>query len=132
MFLHSLQHNFVINVTPQLFNFVVVMVTPIMTSNIGWATYLVFAIVNACFLPVVFLFYPETAGRSLEEIDIIFAKGYLEDMTYVKASRELPRLSDRQIEELAIHYGLGDPNSQFHMDKELSEDGATVEPKEAV
>ena len=51
------------------------MVTPIMITNIGWGTYLFFAIINACFLPIIYFFYPETARRSLEEIDIIFAKG---------------------------------------------------------
>lgn len=93
--------------TNWLFNFVVVMVTPIMISNIGWATYLVFAIINACFLPVIFLFYPETQGRSLEEIDIIFAKGFVEDMSYVRASNELPMLDDKGVEDYARQYDLG-------------------------
>src|SRR5690349_24019409 len=51
-----------------LFNFLIVMVTPIMVSNIGWGTYLFFAAVNACFIPVFHFFYPETARRSPEEI----------------------------------------------------------------
>jgi hypothetical protein len=69
-----------------LFNFLIVMITPIMISSIGWATYLVFAILNASFLPIIWFFYPETAKRSLEEIDIIFAKGYTENISYVKAA----------------------------------------------
>lgn len=93
--------------TNWLFNFVVVMVTPIMIANIGWATYLVFAIINACFLPVIFFFYPETQGRSLEEIDIIFAKGFVEDMSYVRASNELPMLDDKGVEDYARQYDLG-------------------------
>ena len=39
-----------------LFNFAVVMVTPVMIDNIKWATYLVFAIINACFFPVIYFF----------------------------------------------------------------------------
>ena len=39
-----------------LFNFAVVMVTPVMIDNIGWATYLVFAIINACFFPIIYFF----------------------------------------------------------------------------
>lgn len=93
--------------TNWLFNFLIVMVTPIMISGIGWGTYLFFAVVNACFLPIIYFFYPETAGRSLEEIDLIFAKGYLEDMSYVRASKEMPFLSDEEIERVAIQYGFG-------------------------
>ncbi|GIK04139.1 hypothetical protein Aspvir_008216 [Aspergillus viridinutans] len=93
--------------TNWLFNFLIVMVTPIMISNIGWGTYLFFACINACFLPVIYLFYPETAGRSLEEIDLIFAKGFLENISYVRAARELPFLSDEDVERVAIQYGFG-------------------------
>ena len=88
------------------FNFLIVFVTPIMISNIHWGTYLFFAAVNACFIPAIYFFYPETAGRSLEEIDIIFAKGYVEKMSYVRAAKELPKLSDLEIEQEAIRYGL--------------------------
>lgn len=93
--------------TNWLFNFLIVMVTPVMISNIGWGTYLFFAIVNACFLPIIYFWYPETARRSLEEIDLIFAKGYTEKISYVRAARELPYLSDEEIERMAIQYGFG-------------------------
>ncbi|KAL8805676.1 MAG: hypothetical protein Q9182_001820 [Xanthomendoza sp. 2 TL-2023] len=59
-----------------LFNFLIVMITPILIDHIQWGTYLFFAILNACFLPVIYIWYPETKQRSLEEIDIIFAKGF--------------------------------------------------------
>jgi hypothetical protein len=90
-----------------LFNFTVVMITPPMVAGIHWGTYLFFAAWNAVFVPVVYFFYPETAGRSLEEIDIIFAKGYTENMSYVKAARELPRLTEDEIEAKAAEYGFG-------------------------
>ncbi|RYP52105.1 hypothetical protein DL768_002655 [Monosporascus sp. mg162] len=98
--------NAVSTCTNWLFNFLIVMVTPIMISDIGWGTYLFFAVVNACFLPVIWWFYPETAKRSLEEIDIIFAKGHVEGKSYVKAAEELPLLSDEQVEQEALKYGL--------------------------
>lgn len=82
------------------------MITPVMINKIGWATYLVFAVINACFFPVIYFFFPETKKRSLEEIDIIFAKGYLENMSYVRASKELPYLNDQEIEEKAREYGF--------------------------
>ncbi|KAE8348535.1 hexose carrier protein [Aspergillus coremiiformis] len=93
--------------TNWLFNFLIVMVTPIMIANIHWGTYLFFACINACFLPVIYFFYPETAGRSLEEIDLIFAKGYSENISYVRAANELPHLSDEDVERVATQYGFG-------------------------
>jgi len=82
------------------------MITPIMITNIHWGTYLFFAIVNACFLPLIYFTYPETARRSLEEIDIIFAKGYCENISYVRAARELEFLTDEGIDRKAREYGL--------------------------
>ncbi|KAI1375778.1 general substrate transporter [Hypoxylon crocopeplum] len=100
--------NAVSTCTNWLFNFLIVMVTPIMVANISWGTYLFFAVVNACFLPIIWFFYPETAKRSLEEIDIIFAKGYVEKMSYVRAAEELPLLTVEQVEQEALKYGLID------------------------
>ncbi|KAH8666660.1 sugar transporter [Xylariales sp. PMI_506] len=98
--------NAVSTCTNWLFNFLIVMVTPIMIDNISWGTYVFFAAINACFLPIIYFFYPETAGRSLEEIDIIFAKGYVEKISYVKAAQDLPFLSQEEVESEAIRYGL--------------------------
>ena len=49
---------------------IVVLITPVLVTNIGWGTFLFFAILNATFIPVIYFFYPETARRSLEEIDM--------------------------------------------------------------
>lgn len=56
------------------FNFMVVMITPVSFSSIGYKTYIIFAVINAFIFPVVYFFYPETAYRSLEEMDTIFQK----------------------------------------------------------
>ncbi|EXJ89874.1 hypothetical protein A1O3_02941 [Capronia epimyces CBS 606.96] len=56
------------------FNFMVVMITPVSFSSIGYQTYIIFAVINAFIFPVVYFFYPETAYRSLEEMDTIFRK----------------------------------------------------------
>lgn len=85
-----------------------------MISNIGSYTYLFFAVINACFLPFIYIFYPETANRSLEEIDIIFAKGNVENMSYVKAAAEMPFLSDAEVEGEALRYGLIDVVERVH------------------
>ncbi|KAF7173228.1 hypothetical protein CNMCM5623_005474 [Aspergillus felis] len=124
--------------TNWLFNFLIVMVTPIMISNISWGTYLFFACINACFLPVIYLFYPETAGRSLEEIDLIFAKGFLENISYVRAAKELPFLSDEDVERVAIQYGFGPADADIKGNESSDsadfsaarmEDHATADPE---
>lgn len=55
------------------FNFMVVMITPVCFSNIKQYTYLLFACINLCMVPVFYFLYPETKGRTLEEMDAIFA-----------------------------------------------------------
>ncbi|KAI0460655.1 general substrate transporter [Xylaria acuta] len=100
--------NAVSTCTNWLFNFFIVLITPVLVTNIGWGTFLFFAVLNATFLPVIYFFYPETARRSLEEIDIIFAKGNVEKISYVKAAKELPLLTDEEVEQEALRYGLID------------------------
>jgi hypothetical protein len=57
-----------------IFNFMVVMITPVSFSSIGYKTYIIFPVINAFIFPVVYFFYPETAYRSLEENDTVFRK----------------------------------------------------------
>ncbi|KAI0127590.1 general substrate transporter [Xylariales sp. AK1849] len=89
-----------------LWNFFIVMITPVLIDSIGWGTYLFFAAMNAIFFPLIYFFYPETAGRTLEEIDIIFAKGHEEKLSYVKAAKQLPKLSDEEVKQYASKYGF--------------------------
>jgi hypothetical protein len=51
------------------------MVTPVAIETIGWQYYLVFLIISAIILPVVYFGYPETMGRSLEELEMMFTEG---------------------------------------------------------
>ncbi|KAJ5871396.1 uncharacterized protein N7529_003749 [Penicillium soppii] len=57
-----------------IFNFMVVMITPVAFDSIKYRTYIIFAVINAFIFPVIYFFYPETAYRSLEEMDTIFHK----------------------------------------------------------
>ncbi|PSR79456.1 general substrate transporter [Coniella lustricola] len=54
------------------FNFATVMMTPSTMSSEGWKAYLIFTVFNFSFIPLIWLFYPETSGRRLEQIDAIF------------------------------------------------------------
>jgi len=58
-------------------NFLIVQITPPAIQNIGWKTYIIFAILNAAWVPIIFVFYPETKGLELEDVDRIFARGRL-------------------------------------------------------
>lgn len=87
-------------------NFAVVMFTPIFINATQWGCYLFFAIMNFLWIPVIFFFYPETAGRSLEEVDVIFAKAYQEHRFSFKVASDMPYLSEEEVEREAINTGL--------------------------
>lgn len=55
-----------------LWNFATVMVTPSLMGNEGWKGYLVFTVLNFAFIQFIYVFYPETTGRRLEQIDAVF------------------------------------------------------------
>ena len=55
-------------------NFLVVEITPPALANIGYRTYIIFAVLNLANAAIVWLFYPETAGQTLEAVDRVFAK----------------------------------------------------------
>ncbi|RDX42826.1 general substrate transporter [Lentinus brumalis] len=55
-----------------LFNFVVAKVTPTLETNLGYKLFLMFGTINIGGMAVFSLLIPETKGRSLEEMDIIF------------------------------------------------------------
>ncbi|KAB8303355.1 hypothetical protein EYC80_004787 [Monilinia laxa] len=48
------------------------LVNPIMFENLENRIYFLFAGLNLLWIPIVFMFYPETASRSLESIDAMF------------------------------------------------------------
>lgn len=54
-------------------NALVMEITPPMIQNIGWVTFLVFALFNVLSIPIVYMFYPETANKTLEELDLVFS-----------------------------------------------------------
>lgn len=42
-------------------------------QNLGYRFWIIWAVICASFVPITYLFYPETANRSLEDIDRFFA-----------------------------------------------------------
>ncbi|KAJ5102490.1 hypothetical protein N7532_003019 [Penicillium argentinense] len=55
-----------------LSTFVVIEIVPVAIDNIGWRTYIIFAVFNLAFVPMIYFLYPETAGFSLEAVDLTF------------------------------------------------------------
>ena len=62
----------------------------------------VFAALNAFIVPVVYFFFPETAGRSLEDMDVVFAVAYNEKVSPVKVSlrKDLPPAGSPEADEI--------------------------------
>lgn len=55
-----------------LWNFVVVMITPVALDTIGYQYNIMYAIPSACIPFLVYFFYPETMNRNLELLNYVF------------------------------------------------------------
>ncbi|GKZ19580.1 hypothetical protein AbraIFM66951_011297 [Aspergillus brasiliensis] len=53
-------------------NFVIVEITPIGIQSIGYRFWIIWTVFNAAFLPVIYFLYPETANRTLEDVDAYY------------------------------------------------------------
>jgi len=98
--------NAISTMTNWLSNFLVVQVLPTMTASIGAYTFLLFAIANCIFLPFIYFFYPETAGRTLEELDVLYAHSYLTKRRPTIIAAEMPKLTDYQIQAMTDRYDI--------------------------
>ena len=115
-------------------NFGVVMFTPVFMDASAWGAYLFFALMNYLFVPVIFFFYPETAGRTLEEIDIIFAKAHTDGRQPWRVAATMPKLSLKEIEDQGNQLGLFDEDfEKEHFDvKEDITSASSDKPEEGV
>ncbi|OBA22039.1 general substrate transporter [Metschnikowia bicuspidata var. bicuspidata NRRL YB-4993] len=116
-------------------NFGVVMFTPIFMNTSAWGAYLFFAVMNYLFIPVIFFYYPETAGRTLEEIDIIFAKAHVDGRQPWRVAATLPKLSLKEIEEQGTQLGLYDGDAEkdgFDVKEDVSSNTSSDKAGEGV
>lgn len=72
-----------------LFNFLIGQIVPTMMDKITWGTYIIFGVFGIIMAISVLIFYPETKGKSLEEMDGLFGKTH-------------PRSTNRQIPPSSI------------------------------
>lgn len=101
------------NATQWLFQFVVAQVTPPGVTNLGTKYYIIYAVINFCGVLIVYFFFPETKGRSLEDIDHIFEQSN-DPFMVVRVARRLPRQNSHVEEPVA--------------DESVSEDAKEVRP----
>ncbi|KAF7169917.1 hypothetical protein CNMCM5623_002468 [Aspergillus felis] len=87
-------------------NFAVVMFTPLFAGQSPWGVYLFFALFNFVGLIFGYFFYVETAGREIEEVDIIYAKAHIEGKMPFRVAHDMPKLSFDQIIQQSRELGL--------------------------
>jgi MFS family permease len=104
-----------------LFNYLVAEITPVGFSSLGWKYFFIYMATNAAAGITVYWFFPETAGRSLEEIDEIFTKSK-SIFDPVRIAKELPRqhLSTFLHEEAKVDHEI----KEGVQDMEHIEDGS--------
>lgn len=83
-------------------NYVVVLVTPIGTANLGWGFYIIFATFNAIFVPVILIFYLETANLSLEEIDTRFESKFSKSVDDIRPEIEKSNSEEATVEHASV------------------------------
>lgn len=102
-----------ISVTGQwLGQFVVGQITPPGTANLGSRYWIIFAVFNASFLPIIYFFFPETNGKSLEDIDEMFQSSTA--FGVVRAARRTGR-SDGSGEHIASEKDYGSSEVLEHI-----------------
>lgn len=97
------------------------LLVPVMFAGIGEKTFYVFGAAMFCYIPLVYCFLPETAGRSLEEIDFLFLSDswfvWKEEAEFAKRISEFHHqiaLEDRSKVDKAEH-GENTPEKQSTM-----------------
>jgi hypothetical protein len=90
------------------------MVTPPAIAGIGAKFYIVFAVTNACLVPLLYIFFPETARLSLEEIDALF----VDDKVYMRRSPREP--------VIGFADGLGGPKPEQGQQEFVEKAGSSV------
>ncbi|RYP08401.1 hypothetical protein DL765_008800 [Monosporascus sp. GIB2] len=83
--------------TQWLFNFVFSQVTPHAVQNLGWRTFVMFGVFNYALVVFVWFFIKETKGKSLEEMEALFAgKATTSDLEAVHGKDDEERSERRQ------------------------------------
>lgn len=88
-----------------LFNFALAWAVPPTLSSIAYRTYFIFGSFNLAAFVHVFFMFPETTGRTLEEIEDVFARGYT--FTAWRVDRNVGKKTLEQLVELREIFVIG-------------------------
>lgn len=75
------------------------MISPVLINRIGWRTYLIFMVLLALFIPVIYFYYPETSNLSLEDIDLIFLPTEMGGLNGNARIRMTPEMAAERVRE---------------------------------
>jgi hypothetical protein len=80
---------------------------PTAFGNIGWKYYLVFAVLTAIVIVLVWFYFPETKGLSLEEMNALFGEDVAVDISHLtkeeRAALDQGILSEKAVVEVVEH-----------------------------
>ncbi|KAK5400794.1 hypothetical protein LTR06_011254 [Exophiala xenobiotica] len=104
-----------------LFVYVVVLITPTGIANIGWRFYIIFGVLNLAWVPLIWYFYVETAGLTLEEIDGMFEHKYHggRSMSWKEATRLAQADMRTQRNEISVKIAGGEHEEVMYHNEEL-------------
>lgn len=91
-------------------------------ENLGWRFWIIWAVICFSFIPITYLFYPETANRTLEDIDRYFEanRGIIVAFDKSKAFVVLVKyIYANPIPSAATQ--LSRPDEYIRMDEEISQ-----------
>lgn len=67
-------------------------------ESLGWQFYIIWTVFNGAFVPIIYFFYPETAGRSLEDLD-----RYFHDQPSLFVNRDKDAISSKRPQKYIEH-----------------------------
>jgi len=112
--------------TNWIMNYMVAEVTPSGIANLGWKFWIIWAVLCASFVPITFFFYPETANRSLEDIDRFFESKPGVFIHRNKIATQLQRPTIYEEEDARIGAALGEKGEGFVAEEVERGDGKIV------
>jgi hypothetical protein len=107
--------------TNWIMNYMVAEVTPSGIANLGWRFWIIWAVLCASFVPITFFFYPETANRSLEDIDRFFESKPGVFIHRNKIATQLARPAMYEEEDRRIAAGIGEKGEGELVAEEIEE-----------
>ncbi|KAJ7588082.1 general substrate transporter [Mycena floridula] len=111
-------------------NYIVVQITPAGIQNLGWKFYIIWAVFNALFVPLIYALYPETANRHLEDIDRLYRENHDSSRILVFRNKEAiqterpQRFIDADKERLLRQRGTATDRDSVMEDEMVLDDAA--------